>query len=272
VGLIVALVTEVFVEDRAARLSERLREARRAGAGLAILPELPCDRWCPATREVDERDAEDPGGPRERALAAAAAAAGIGVIGGAIVRDPVSGRRHSTALAFDAGGLLVASYRKLHLPQEEGFWEASHYEPGETLPEPVDVCGARIGLQICSDANRPALCQVLGALGVDLIAAPRCTPRASYERWKLVLRADAVTCATYVVSTNRPGPESGIDIGGPSIAVAPDGEVLLESEETLACVELDPDRLREARADYPGYLDVRAELYARAWSDVARRR
>jgi N-carbamoylputrescine amidase len=267
------LVTEVYPgDDRESRLTARLSEAKGAGAALAILPELPCDRWCPATRQADDADAEPPGGPRERAMATAAAAAGIGLIGGAIVRDPENGRRHNTALAFDASGALVASYRKLHLPQEEGFWEVSHYEPGDAVPGPVDLGGLKVGLQICSDANRPALCQVLGALGVDLIVAPRCTPRASYERWKLVLRADAVTCGTFVISTNRPGPESGVEIGGPSIAIAPDGDVLLESDAPLACVTLDAERLREARAAYPGYLDVRAELYARAWSDVARRR
>jgi predicted amidohydrolase len=267
----VALITEVYPEpDRYAGLAPRLAEARAAGAALAVLPELPLDRWCPATREASDADAEPPGGPREQAMSAAAASAGIGLVGGAIVRDPDTGRRHNTALAFDPSGRLVGSYRKLHLPQEEGFWEASHYEPGDVPPRPLDGFGLSLGLQVCSDANRQTMFQALAALGAELIVAPRCTPRSSYERWKLVLRADAVTTASFVISTNRPGPECGVEIGGPSIAIAPDGEVLLESEAPLACIELDPERVRVARLDYPGYLDVRADLYARTWREIAR--
>ncbi len=86
-----------------------------------------------------------------------------------------------------------------------------------------------------------------------------------------MLRANAVTCGVFVLSTNRPGPERGVDIGGASLAIAPDGEVMVETEEPLAIVTLDRDVVRSARAEYPGYLDVRASLYARAWRRLTER-
>jgi predicted amidohydrolase len=268
----VALITEVYSgEEAGERLRARLLEARREGASLAILPELPLDRWAPATREAREEDAEPPGGRRHAIQAEAARASGLALVGGAIVVDPASGRRHNTALVFDGRGEALAAYRKLHLPQEEGFWEASHYEPGDEPPGLVEVPGLRLGLQICSDANRPALALVPAALGADLVACPRATPPGSYERWKLVLRANAVTGCSYVASVNRPEDRAGTDIGGPSLLVAPDGEVLLESTEPLALATLERERLSAAREDYPGYLDLRADLYARAWERVARR-
>ena len=100
--LTVALITDVFPEpEENDRLLARLRDARARGAQLAVLPELPLNRWAPATRTPSDADAEPPAGPRASALAAAARTVGLAVLGGAIVRDPSSGRRHNTALLLD---------------------------------------------------------------------------------------------------------------------------------------------------------------------------
>jgi len=268
----VALVHEVFHgAGGPERLACRLEEARRGGAELALLPELPLQRWIPATRQRRDEDAEEPGGPIHRLLADAARGASIGVLGGAIVRDPASGRRFNRALLFDAGGRLVERYDKLHIPREEGFWEREHYEPGDDPPRRVDVFGLPLGLQICSDLQRPQGTWLLGAAGAAAVLAPRATPPGSFARWRRVIRADALLAAAYVLSTNRPAPEQGVEIGGPSIAVGPDGEPLVESTDPVAWVTLERAKVLAARAAYPGYLDVRAGLYARAWGDVAYR-
>ena len=109
---------------------------------------------------------------------------------------------------------------------------------------------------------------MLCAQGVSVILVPRATPPGSYDRWKLVLRSIAVTGATYVVSINRPAPELGVEIGGPSVVIAPDGDVIAESTDRLTVVELDAAQVERARADYPGYLAIRSDLYARAWRDI----
>ena len=266
----VALIHEVFHgADGPERLARRLEEARRGGAELALLPELPLQPWIPATRECREEDAEEPGGPIHRLLAEAARNGSIGVMGGAIVREPASGRRFNRALLFDAQGRLVERYDKLHIPCEEGFWERDHYEPGDEPPRRVDAFGMPFGLQICSDLQRPQGVWLLGAAGAAAVFGPRATPPGSYERWRRVIRADALLAAAYVISVNRPAPEGGVEIGGPSLAVGPDGEPLVESTDPVAWVTLEQSKVLAAREDYPGYLDVRAGLYARAWSDLA---
>jgi N-carbamoylputrescine amidase len=267
----VALAPEVFHEDRdGILLRGHLTEAREGGAELALLPEIPLNAWAPATKTARDEDAEAPGGPRQRRMAEAAAAAGITLVGGAIIRDPATGTRHNTALVYGPDGSLVASYRKVYLPEEEGYWETSHYEPGEDAPRVVDAgLPFSLGLQICSDVNRPSFIQLLAHQGADIITAPRATPPESYERWKLVLRANAVTAGAFVISTNRPRPEGGAAIGGPSIAIAPDGTVLAESTDPVHVVTLKREALQAARADYPGYLKRYPDLYARGWSDQA---
>ena len=150
----VALISEVFHDDYG-RLADWLRDAKLRGAELAVLPEIPLNAWAPASEQARDEDSEEPNGPRHRAMSDAARAAQIGVVGGAIVRDPSTRRRHNTALVFDQTGALVSSYRKVHLPDEEGFRETRHYEPGDALPPVVDGFPLRLGLQICSDINRP---------------------------------------------------------------------------------------------------------------------
>lgn len=262
----VAMLSQVFAGDGAPeRLREALRSTAGLGADLVVLPELPCDEWVPSSRDATAGDAEQPGGPRHQLLATAAREARITLLGGAIVVDPDTGIRHNTALLFDEGGHLVHKYRKVHVPQEPGFFEQDHYEPGDEPPSPVGSLGMSIGLQICSDLNRPEGCHMLAALGAEVILAPRATEAATFDRWELVIRANAMTSCCYVLSVNRPTPERGVAFGGPSIAVAPDGEVILRSEESLAVVDLQSDRVEQARDQYPGYLATPASLYARGW-------
>lgn len=263
----VALISDVFHDaDGGARLRARLGEAKALGADLALLPEIPLNRWSPATTAVRDDDAEPPDGPRHAMLARAARDAGLGVVGGAIVRDPASGVRHNTALVFDASGVSVARYAKVHLPDEPGFHEPCHYAPGTEVAGIVRGVGLPFGIQICSDINRPQGSHVLAASGAMAILNPRATEAATFDRWKLVFRATALTCCAYVLSVNRPSPEQGVALGGPAIAVDPNGDVLVETTDTVTVVTVDGSIVAAAKRRYPGYLAVNADLYARAWA------
>lgn len=272
--LTVALISDVFhADDAATRLRSRLSEAKSRGAALAVLPELPLNPWSPATKISRDDDAEPPNGPRVALQSQLAREVGIGLVGGAIVRDPATGRRRNTALVFDATGHLVSTYSKLHLPEEPGFWETSHYEPGDRAAAVVDGFALTFGVQICSDINRPEGAHLLGAMGAEAILAPRATEQRTYPRWRIVFQANALTSCAYALSVNRPGPEpagDGLTIGGPSVAVAPDGQLILETADPVGVVTLHRSVVEQARRDYPGYLPIRADLYASAWSAVAR--
>lgn len=271
-SLSVALVSEVFWQaDGATRLKERLAESAGRGAQLAVLPEIPLNPWRPSTKVAVDEDAEPMNGPRMQLMAAAAREAGIGLVGGIIHREAAIGRRTSRVLVFDARGDLVATYEKLHLPEEPGFWETSHYEPGTTAPRRVDAFGMPIGIQVCSDTMRPEGSYLLGAQGTEAILIPRATELATYRHWHTVFRANARTSACYVLSVNRPEPEDGVLIGGPSIAVDPFGEVMVETTDAVAVVTLESGVVRSARVAYPGYLPIRARLYADAWGEIAGR-
>jgi predicted amidohydrolase len=267
----VALISEVFFgEGASTRLAEALAAARERGATLAVLPELALDPWVPSTRVVNERDAETEGGPRARMLAACAQQVGIAVVGGAIVRN-AAGVRYNTARVVDADGRELASYAKTHAPHEPGFWERDHYADGPAPAQPFALGGLSWGLQICSDLNRPEGVHALAAAGASVVLHPRASEPETWESWKLVLRATAMTSCCWILSVNRPRPEGGTSLGGPSCVVAPDGEVMIEGTLPMLVATIDDDAVARARRGYPGYLPVRSDLYALAWSRAAGR-
>ncbi len=267
-SLTVALIRAVFpTPTERDQLDTLLQEAKGRGAELAVLPELALDPWYPASRTCSPESAEDPGGPRHQYLSVAAQRHGLGLIGGAIVRT-FSGGRLNRALAFNRQGKLVATYDKLHLPAEEGFWEGDHYQAASDPPQPFAGLGLPLGIQLCSDINRPTGAYLLAAQGALAVLVPRATEAATYDRWLLVLRATAMTAALYVASVNRPGWELGIEFGGPSVVISPDGEVLAESTEPITVAQIDPNAVLAARQRYPGYLAVRDSVYAAGWAQV----
>lgn len=267
--MVVALLREVFFGDESdGRLGRLLAEARQKGAELVVLPELAHLPWRPAFREAVRGDAEPLRGRTFERLSKAARFEAVAVLGGAIVVDEANGQRYNTALLLDQYGELVASYRKLHLPDEPGFYEADHYAPGDGIPRVVEQFPLRLGVQICSDVNRPEGSHILAAMGAEVLLCPRATEARTFPRWRTVLTANAITSSCYVLSVPRPRPEFDVPLGGTSIAIAPDGTVLGESEETLMLVELERTCVERARVSYPGYLAVRSELYARGWAEV----
>ena len=263
-----ALLRDVFpTPDHGAALTARLKEARDGGADLVCLPEIPSLPWAPCTKQADPSHAEPLDGPRAAMQCAAAAQAGVALVGGGIHTD-AEGRRFNTALCIDADGTLVMHYRKVHIPDEVGFWEADHYDAGQDPPMPCVLADMRVGIQICSDNNRPFGCQHLAAHGCQLILNPRATEAGTLDTWTTMWRANAITTGCWVASVNRPGPEGGTPIGGPSVVVCPRGEVVLETEDPLAFVDIDLDAVAQARQDYPAYLAIPADTYTAAWANT----
>ncbi len=263
----IAMVSDVFYGEGAKeRLALRLHEAKDAGAELAVLPEIACNPWSPSTTNIRDEDAEELGGTRCSMQSEVAKEVGIGLIGSAILKQ--NGLRFNTCLFWDKQGELLGTYQKHHIPEESGFWETSHYIQGTEGFPVFDFQGWKIGIQICSDMNRPQGSHLLAAAGADVIVGPRSTELATYDKWRPVWIANALTTGCYVCSVNRPSPEQGVLIGGASIAISPEGEVLVESCDAITVFTVRQSTIEEARKDYPGYLPCRSDVYAQGWNAI----
>jgi predicted amidohydrolase len=228
------------------------------GAELVALPEYFCflghaDR---AKLEI----AEAPGdGPIQRALAEAARAHGVWVIGGTLpLRTDDPERVMNANCVYAPDGRLAARYDKIHLfafdNGRERYDEGRVLQAGST-PVALDAAGLRVGLSVCYDLRFPELYRALMRPPCDLLSVPSAfTHTTGLAHWELLLRARAVENQCYVIAPAQGGlHENGRRTFGHSMIVDPWGEVLaMQPEgEGVVLADLDPERIASVRRQLP---------------------
>lgn len=221
---------------------------------LVVLPEMPFDRWLPATDAVDARAWEDAAGAHDRWLDRFDDLAPAAVLGSRpVLRD---GRRWNEAFLWTPTEGYRSVHRKVHLPEEAGFWEASWYESGPETFEVVEFGGLRIGFLICTELWAMERVREYGADGIDLLVTPRATEAATIENWLAAGRTAAIVAGAHSVSANRSeSMAEGPRFGGQGWCFDPDGELLAttDDEQPFRTVAIDVDDARRAVDTYPRY-------------------
>ncbi|MDF1577059.1 MAG: D-glycero-beta-D-manno-heptose 1-phosphate adenylyltransferase [Desulfobulbales bacterium] len=142
---------------------------------------------------------------------------------------------------------VTGSIRKQQLfaPMEED----RHFSPGDN-PQPVGVgeLGLLAGV-VCYDLRFPDLIRSQAARGAQLLAVSAQWPAARRKHWQTLLKARAIENQIFVVACNRCGTSDGIEFGGHSMVVAPDGKVLYEAGDQAeqAMIAIDPHLLTRGR-------------------------
>ena len=258
------------VAERVARVADLVRA--QAGHDLVVLPEL----WAPggfSYQEWAER-AEPVDGPIAAAMSAAARDAGAMVHAGSIVERPADGVRGpegkdlwNTSLVFAADGSLAATYRKIH---RFGFGQGEPLmmEAGDALSL-VDVPdsspsaeAARAALSTCYDLRFPELYRAQLDAGATLFVIPAAWPAARVRHWTLLAHARAIENQCVVVACNTAGTHAGVEMGGHSQVVLPDGEVasIAGSHEQVLSVQVDMGMVDDCRRKFPVLRDRRLPL------------
>lgn len=285
----VGLVQQAAAPDRDANLErqiEAVREAAGRGARLVLLQELhngpyPCQTEDPAHFD----DAEPVPGPTTERLGALAAELGV-VIVASIFERRAPGLYHNTAAVLDADGTLAGVYRKMHIPDDPGYYEKFYFAPGDTGFTPIDTAVGRLGVLVCWDQWYPEAARLMALAGADMLLYPTAIGwdesdddaerRRQREAWLTIQRAHAVANALPVLSCNRtgfegaPGGDGGIRFWGSSFVAGPQGEVIAEAaadrpEVLVADVPL--GRSEQVRRIWPFFRDRRIDAY----EDLARR-
>jgi N-carbamoylputrescine amidase len=225
-----------------------------AKSELVLLPEMPFARWFASNRDFDPeiwRSAVQAHTRWEERVEELGAPFVIGTR--PAQRDT---RRFNEAFVAASDGVR-AFHQKRYLPDEPGYWEASWYERGDGVFDPIDVNGVSVGAQICTELWMLDVSREYGRRGVHIIVAPRATPATSRERWVVGGRAAAIVSGTFCVSSNRSGTSAdGDDFAGHGWIIDPEGDVLaLTSDaEPFVTIDLDIRRANEAKATYPRYV------------------
>ena len=184
---------------------------------------------------------------------------------------------YNSCLVADKTGKHLGVYRKTHipailptdLPGGTGSYEKFYFSPGTAVPV-FDLCGARIGIQICYDRKYPEGSRLLALQGAEILFMPICA--ATYgetklrgNTWDVPLQARAYENGVYVVAVNRAGDEDGRNHIGRSMIVDPVGADMIAIASTegpeLLVATVDLDHVAAAQTSLPWWRDRRPELY-----------
>ena len=264
-----------------------LREAAAGGARLALLPELHrslyfCQQEDPAAFDL----AEPVPGPTTEALGALARELSL-VIVGSVFEKRTAGIYHNTAVVLDRNGELAGCYRKMHIPDDPGFYEKFYFTPGDARSSggqsgfsTVDTSLGRLGVLVCWDQWYPEAARLMALQGAEVLLYPTAIgwdPRdddgerqRQHEAWETVQRGHAIANALPVLAANRtghepdPGGGEGIAFWGQSFIAGPRGELLARAsveEDRVLLADLDCGRTDTLRRLWPFLRDRRVDAY-----------
>jgi N-carbamoylputrescine amidase len=278
IGL-VQMACSLDPNENLAKAEWRIREAAGKGAQIVCLQELFrsqyfCRQEDPALFDL----AEPVPGPTTETLARLARELQVAIVGSVFERR-AAGVYHNTALVIDADGSLLGIYRKMHIPDDPGYYEKYYFTPGDLGFPCFDTRFARVAPLVCWDQWYPEAARLAALAGAQVLFYPTAIGwhpaekaregAAQLDAWRTIQRAHAIANGLYVAAINRVGhegpPQTGLEFWGGSFVADPFGKLLAEAshdaEETLI-VECDPRRIEEARRNWPFLRDRRIDAYA----------
>ncbi len=266
------------------RLCDGIRDLARRGADLVVLQELHntlyfCDR-----EDVERFDlAETIPGPSTDIYGRVAADCGV-VLVTSLFEKRASGLYHNTAVVFERNGAMAGRYRKMHIPDDPGYYEKFYFTPGDLGFHPIDTSVGKLGVLVCWDQWYPEAARLMALQGAQILVYPTAigydpadTPEEQQRQrqaWQLVMRGHAVANGLPVVAVNRvgsqtTGAEDGkepkpINFWGSSFVCGPQGEMYYEAsddDEESIIVEVDMGRTEQVRRWWPFLRDRRIDSY-----------
>ena len=275
-------VTLGLIQSRAAADPDRnlaatarnIRLAAGGGAHIVCVQELFRSRYFPQAEDTAAFALAEPiPGPTTECFCPLARELEV-VIVASVFEARAPGVYHNTAVVIDADGRLLGRYRKMHIPDDPGFYEKFYFTPGDLGFRTFRTRYARVGVLVCWDQWFPEAARLATLGGAEIIFYPtaigwgagetRAARGAQREAWELVQRSHAVTNGVYVAAVNRVGREGKITFWGNSFAAHPSGQVLAragrDKPETLL-VDCDLGAVAEARHNWPFLRDRRIDAY-----------
>lgn len=277
-----ALIQQQRTADRAQNIaasSHAIRQAAGNGAQLIVLQELHTGLYfCQTEATACFDQAETIPGPSTEHFAALARDLKV-VLVLSLFEKRSAGLYHNTAVVIENDGHIAGKYRKMHIPDDPGFYEKFYFTPGDLGFEPVQTSVGKLGVLVCWDQWFPEAARLMALAGAELLIYPTAIgwdPRdlqeekdRQLEAWITVQRGHAVANGLPLLAINRCGTETAevqsgeIDFWGNSFACGPQGEFVAragQEEETLL-VDIDLQRSEEVRRIWPFLRDRRIDAY-----------
>ena len=280
----VGLVQQACTDDREKNLAASeagVREAAKRGAKLVMLQELHASLYFCQHESTELFNLAEPiPGPSTERLAALARELKV-VIVGSLFEKRAAGLYHNTAVVLDSDGRLAGKYRKMHIPDDPGYYEKFYFTPGDLGFEPIQTSVGKLGVLVCWDQWYPEGARLMALAGADLLLYPTAIgwnpadekdeQARQRDAWITIQRSHAVANGLPVVVANRVGFEpdpsgqtKGSQFWGSSFVCGPQGEFIAQATPDKAEVlvaDVDLARSENVRRWWPFLRDRRIDSY-----------
>lgn len=263
------------VEANIQKAEEGIRDASQKGAQVVCLQELFTSLYfCDVEDHHNFSLAEAIPGPTTNRLGTLAAELGV-VIVASLFEKRAQGLYHNTTAVLDADGTYLGKYRKMHIPDDPGYYEKFYFTPGDLGYKVFDTKFARIGVLICWDQWYPEAARITALMGADFLVYPTAigwdtneTDPAQnteqYNAWQTIQRSHAIANGLHVVAVNRVGREADQQFWGGSFVSNPFGTLLYlapHDQEVVHVQEIDLEASEKYRTTWPYFRDRRIDSY-----------
>lgn len=259
----------------------QVRALARDGCECILLQELHSSLYFCQTEDVNQFDLAEPIPGDATAFFGALAKECEIVLVTSLFEKRATGLYHNTAVVFDRSDAIAGMYRKMHIPDDPGFYEKFYFTPGDLGFEPIQTSVGKLGVLVCWDQWYPEAARLMAMSGAEILFYPTAIgwdPSDSEEEkkrqqgaWEIVQRAHGVANSVPVIVANRTGFEAspnqadaGIQFWGHSFIAGPQGEILAmasdDKEQTLS-VELDMQKSEHIKRIWPYFRDRRIDAY-----------
>jgi len=275
-NLTIALLQEersTAVEQNVSRSVARIKEAAEKGAQIICLQEMfDTIYFCHDTKSEYFDLARNGDDPLFDELKSLANELNIVLVVPYFERR-AKGVYHNSAVVIDADGRELGKYRKMHIPDDPGFYEKYYFTPGDLGYKVFDTQYGTIGVLICWDQWFPEAARLTAMQGADVLFYPTAIGVLEEEgeeelnqfhtAWHTIQRSHAVANGCFVASVNRVGTENGTRFWGRSFVSGPFGELISEAgdNEEILLAEIDLATIETQRQTWPFFRDRRVDSY-----------
>lgn len=279
-----ALVQHACSSDTAANLAmsfDGIRDAAGQGAQLVLLQELHTSVYFCQTEDTQHFElAEAIPGNTSAKIGQLAAELGI-VIVASLFERRASGLYHNTAVVFERDGTIAGKYRKMHIPDDPGYYEKFYFTPGDLGFTPIQTSIGKLGVLVCWDQWFPEAARLMTMSGAELLLYPTAIgwnpaddnieQQRQRDAWITIQRAHAIANGIPVMVCNRTGFEAdpsnatrGAQFWGSSFICGPQGELMAQAPDNTDSVivtDIDLEHCEQVRRIWPFLRDRRIDCY-----------
>lgn len=256
------------------KTAKGIRDLAQGGAQIICLQELFRSLYfCDVEEYENFKLAESIPGPSTDTLGVLAKELGVVIIA-SLFEKRAEGLYHNTTAVLDANGEYLGKYRKMHIPDDPGYYEKFYFTPGDLGYKVFKTRFGNLGILICWDQWYPEAARITTLKGAEILFYPTAigwhkdqdidTNDEQYQAWQTIQRSHAVANGVPVVSVNRVGSEANMKFWGGSFVTNAFGKVVYQAphdEETLQVVEISLEGSDRYRTHWPFLRDRRIDSY-----------